>query len=378
MRLTSIEYIEHSGTDKAWSLGGLLLGSKNLIVGKNASGKTRTLNTISGLARQLTGPSQLPVTGAYECVFEHEDKTYRYSISYRDAEVELERLAINDKVMLDRGAGGIGEITALALKEESVKFQTPTSLLAVVARRDAIQHPYLEPLYQWAAGLRHFRFGTPLGQASYAVIVKDSVDLDDRDQDRVVGVFRRAVKEHGRAFIDALIEDLARVEYHVDDVGIAAPTSVIVQGPAEVVGLYVHEKDLSLVTDQFGMSQGMFRVLSLLIQVNYSALSRPGACIVIDDIGEGLDFDRSCRLLQLLREKADASNIQLIMSTNDRFVMNQVPLEEWSFLQRKGSAVSVRNIVNSKERFEEFKFTGLSNFSFLEMDFINTAQSELH
>ena len=140
----------------------------------------------------------------------------------------------------------------------------------------------------------------------------------------------------------------------------------------DLVGLNVQETALPGVTDQFSMSQGMFRVLSLLIHMNYCQLSNTGSTVLIDDIGEGLDFDRSCRLIELLREKALGSAIQLVMSTNDRFVMNQVPLDEWSVLQRDGGTVHVRNAGNSRDIFNSFKFTGLSNFSFLEMDFINT------
>ena len=140
----------------------------------------------------------------------------------------------------------------------------------------------------------------------------------------------------------------------------------------DLVGLNVQETALPGVTDQFSMSQGMFRVLSLLIHMNYCQLSNTGSTVLIDDIGEGLDFDRSCRLIELLREKALGSAIQLVMSTNDRFVMNQVPLDEWSVLQRDRGTVHVRNVGNSRDIFESFKFTGLSNFSFLEMDFINT------
>ena len=59
------------------------------------------------------------------------------------------------------------------------------------------------------------------------------------------------------------------------------------------------------------------------------------------------------------------------MATNDRFVMNQVPLEEWSVLLRSRTHVNVKNYNNSRDLFEEFKFTGLSNFSFLELDVVN-------
>jgi hypothetical protein len=120
----------------------------------------------------------------------------------------------------------------------------------------------------------------------------------------------------------------------------------------------------------------MFRALSIITQINYSQLAHRATCIVIDDIGEGLDFDRSCRLIELLRAKAQASSVQLIMATNDRFVMNKVPLEEWSVIQRQGAKVTVRNSQNSKAAFEDFKFTGLSNFDFFATDFINEPLSE--
>lgn len=63
------------------------------------------------------------------------------------------------------------------------------------------------------------------------------------------------------------------------------------------------------------------------------------------------------------------------MSTNDRFVMNSVPLEEWSVLRREGGKVTVHNYSNSRETFDDFKFTGLSNFSFLELDFLTPPEA---
>jgi len=43
-------------------------------------------------------------------------------------------------------------------------------------------------------------------------------------------------------------------------------------------------------------------------------------------------------------------------------------LEEWSIVQRSGSRVSIKNYKNSRQEFEDFRFTGLSNFNFFEMD----------
>jgi len=68
--------------------------------------------------------------------------------------------------------------------------------------------------------------------------------------------------------------------------------------------MYVREADLPGITDQHSMSQGMFRALSIIVQVNYSVLADTPSCILIDDIGEGLDFERSCDLIDVLMSKA--------------------------------------------------------------------------
>ena len=58
------------------------------------------------------------------------------------------------------------------------------------------------------------------------------------------------------------------------------------------------------------------------------------------------------------------------MSTNDRFVINRVPLEEWCLLRREGHHVRVFNYDNSKAAYERFKLTGLNNFDLLRTNYI--------
>ena len=52
--------------------------------------------------------------------------------------------------------------------------------------------------------------------------------------------------------------------------------------------------------------------------------------------------------------------------------MNAVPLEDWAVLHRKGGICKVYNYNNSREAFEEFKFTGLSNFDFFATNFLGS------
>ena len=58
MMLKSIKFRESMGRDTEWLLDDLTLSPSNLLVGKNATGKTRTLNVIHFLSTLFTGQRQ--------------------------------------------------------------------------------------------------------------------------------------------------------------------------------------------------------------------------------------------------------------------------------------------------------------------------------
>lgn len=373
MRLQSIKYTEWEGEPQEWTLEGISLGDINLLVGKNASGKTRILNVINALAQHLAGARAASMTGNYDAQFFENGKPLRYQIKFDNKQVVEESFSVGNKELLKRGQGGEGHIFAEELdKGIKIRFQTPPEDIAAVVRRDAIQHKFLEPLHTWGSSVRHYYFGSSLGKDHLALLIENADNkFDENNPNQIIAFYRKAEKELGDDFKQSVMHDMERVDYDIEEIGVSAPVSIRIESnlPGPLVGLYVKEKDLLGITDQHSMSQGMFRVLSILVHLNYFQMTKQPACILIDDIGEGLDFDRSCLLIDLLREKAKTSGVQLVLSTNDRFVMNRIPLEEWSVLQRCGSTVRVLNYENSRDLFEEFKFTGLSNFSFLEMDF---------
>lgn len=381
IRLKEVKYGERIGSKKEWTLDELTLNQVNLVVGKNATGKSRTLSAIFGLARILTAQPRFVVQhGSYDFLFDNDGTAIRYILEISDGAVTKEQYLIENKIVLSRGPGGDGEIQLHIpdIDPQMVRFSPPANDPAVLVKRDSILHPFLEPLHQWVEATRYYTFGTSLGKDYFAVLIKDGPEPDDRDFNQVIGIFRKAQKEFGDAFADAVRLDMDSMGYSIDSIEVVASESIKIQQAnmstqATVIG--IREEGLDRVIEQLEMSQGMFRALSILIQVNYSQMASRASCILIDDIGEGLDFERSTRLISVLRQKAAESNFQLIMTTNDRFVMNNVPLSEWTVLQRVGGVVKVRNHENSKELFDQFKFTGLSNFSFFEMDFINQEDS---
>lgn len=370
MRLKSIRYVEWQGTPQEWLLEKLAFGQRMLIVGKNSAGKSRSVRVTAALARNLIGALPPSASGAYVAAFDFNGKEYVYELKFQESEVIHELITIDGKVYLQRGAGGFGTILAEKFTGELMEFQVPPTSLAAVARRDTIQHSFIEPLFEWASSLRFYQFGG-LMPGSLAIFGATGQQVDDRDENAFTGIFQEGIKLFQQPFIDSIIADLAEIDYDVETINLAAPISVrFSPGGPQPVALSVKERALQGVTDQLGMSTGMFRVLALLIHVNFAQFKGSASSVLIDDIGEGLDFDRSVRLIELLRSKAKKYNFQLVMTTNDKFVMNHVPLDEWTVLHRSASVVHVRNQENSKRAFDEFKFTGLSNFSFFEMNAI--------
>ena len=59
MRLKSITYSQYEGRPEEWGIDDFSLKNINLIAGKNASGKTRTLNIIRGLGNLVSGDIKL-------------------------------------------------------------------------------------------------------------------------------------------------------------------------------------------------------------------------------------------------------------------------------------------------------------------------------
>ena len=371
MKLRRFDYSQFEDQPTEWKTVDCTFGDINLIVGRNATGKTKTLNVIRALAELFSEADELKWgEGKFDVEFQDDDSKVLYALEYTNRKIVNEQLIIDGTTFLSRGADGTGVIYFKQLKQE-VEFQTSDNRAAVFAKRDSIQHPFLDRLFQWGQGLLRFDFGTPLGRMEIEIRQQPDQDGDlnlDSDSKGIQGViekFRIGKRDYGTPFVDAIIADMARIEYELEEIGLAASpeVSVKIQNiPASHEMFYVKESDLNANTFQLHISQGMFRAFSVLIQINYSLLTNEPSCILIDDIGEGLDFARSSALVNLIIEKVKGTATQLIMTTNDRFIMNSVPLEYWIILERRGGQTIHHNYRNSKEMFEDFELTGLSNF----------------
>ena len=367
MFLRSLSYIRNTGTPSEWRIQGspiadepLHFGSINLVIGQNATGKSNTLSALRDLSDLVSGVRKIEnllyKTFDYDVVFENDGTPIRYRLVVEKGQVTDERLSVNGVERFNRKE----KLMFYEQQGENLAFETSPEELGVT-RIDSKQQSYMVPLYLWGRNLSHYEFGGSLGKnmivRDLAVAVNESIK--PRDTEKVSAFFAKALQLFAN-IKDVVINDMAEVGYKLIDIKSSPLKNIPING----YGIAVKEDGLEDYTDQQEMSQGMFRALSIIIQIEYSLLANMPSCILIDDIGEGLDYERSQKLINLIMKKASNNGLQVIMTSNDRFVMNNIPLQYWHVINRSGNRSVFYNMQNSKQVFDEFSYTGLNNFDF--------------
>lgn len=334
--------------------------------------QSELVNMLRGMGSTVAG------SVCYNLLFSNGEHSLRYELEYDEEAICLEKLYIEEELVLDRGGEGKGRI-----KYEStpgsifLDFEIQRDELACFAKRDRLQHSFIEWIHDWAVNLRRFDFSGELGKNSYAL--KSTFEAREVDfsltNTSLVPVVSIATNEYG-GFRDQVLQDMNEIGYSLENFGIIHFSERLAKSGQDRFAVFTTEEGLEKEVTQRDMSQGMFRAFSVLVQLNYYILRGQKGFVIIDDIGEGLDFARAKQLVQLLIRKASGAGFQLIMSTNDSFIMNAVDIRNWAVMQREGNKISLFNYENSREIFEDFKFTGLNNFDFYASEFFKSGFSE--
>ena len=341
-----------------WELTELSLNPTiNLLVAQNATGKSTTIKHIRQLSQILKGvdiASSFPIIG-YECVFQNDkNNILRYSIKTiltgkadEDSEAHFtEELHFDDKLVLTRHGK---EAKIYSMKQnEFTRISPPKNKLVIHVRRDTVEYPFFEDLMDWAQDTELFEFSriSPLQNKSI-----DNYNIGE--------LLSKLSSKQNKLIVD----DLNNIGYEIESI------KTMYFNEEHIISL--KEKGIENEVPQKRISQGLFRALSVLIFIDYYLQNNKVATVLIDDLCEGLDYERATKLGKLLVAKFENSNIQFICTTNDSFLMDVIPIKYWNILERESNVVKNFNYQNSQKAFDKFKMSGLSNFYLFTSNFLH-------
>ena len=346
MILSKFSYKQASG----WRLEELSLNHQNLIVGLNSVGKSRTVSAIGHVASFIKG--DMDAAGDFSCALLLENgNRLEYSFEVVGGQVLAEVLKKNGNPLIQR--------EQFSAKMYDNMVSPPESKLLIQVRRDTKLYPEIEEIIQWAEHTSLFVFSNittaPNSLSPYTI----------SDEPRLPVMFSKiSVDQRGQ-----LISYLRELGYNIDNI-------VEYERSSGAKSLHIFESGIKMPLRPFDLSNGMFRVFCVLLYMLYSSTLSEARCLVIDDMGEGLDYMRSTKLGKIMYEYCERYHIQLIATSNDCFLMDAVDLQHWNILQREGNRVYSINASNSPALFEKFQRTGLSNFDILSSNFLANNSSD--
>jgi len=333
------------------------LQNSNLMVGKNASGKSTVSNILVAFTR-LFLPSQAHQIGQRTIeLVNSKGKQFTYHYEGEIKGVVKESLYRDAQLLFDRDFSD-AKIYSEA-KRDFEQITPPANKPIIQVRRDAKDYPYLEELAQWAEGIHSIKFGNVNPAAFNKTESERGFNIED---------FNKALESLDLPDKETIITEFNSLGYDLKVIDIKK------LGDQNI--LFVKEAGLKYELRQESLSQGMFRSLALLIYLHYIINKKKAQLIIIDDLCEGLDFDRATNLGKLLFNKAKDKGIQFLATSNDFFLMNVVTIDIWNIIKRDTTKIKVYNYKNSKEKFDEFKFLGLNNFQLFASDYLEEKKND--
>lgn len=326
------------------------LQSVNLLVAKNASGKTRTIKALRRVTNfiQTSGPSKRKLSFEANLEFKDEnllDWRMSYSFRVKGGVVEKEELIVNKDTLIKR--------TASVAMYKSTKINPPSDKLVIHVRRDKDLFPEIEHLVTWAEG----------------VTCVTCSDINPYTILEAVSFFNPYSFSD---LVDALsVSEKKDVLKHAKELGYNIMQIRTVEATQGVKIVQLKEAYVPVEMDDMQLSNGMLRTLYILCFMAVIKRKTSLSMLLIDDLGEGLDYKRSIDLGTLVFNDCKKNNIQLITSSNDAFLMDAVDINYWHILRRNRNKISVINKCRNAELFRDFRMTGLSNFDLFSSDFID-------
>lgn len=351
MQLTQVEYVEHPESSSPWTIQ-VSFNEFTVVVGKNATGKTRLLSILASTASEFIGLKALS-HGYKTLTFKRDDgRPLVYKCNTDNMSVVSEEIISDGKQVLKR-LGDSGTILD-EISGQMSEYSPPIDKLTAHVRRDKRQYPYLEEIFEWCENYHTIRFAA----AAVHTLPGAPIQGPIRNLAHTAQLLEDEV--YGEQIQESVKEDMSRLKYEIEKIDVGMQSAAVPFSPVKMFS--IQEKGFSDPFKEIELSSGMYSTFCTLTILNYLIARQRQAVLAIDDIGEGLDFERSKLLIDLILEKVSGTGIQMITTSNNSHLLNGVDVRHWKILDREIGTVTCHDYSSNQLEFDEFMMTGLNNF----------------
>jgi PHD/YefM family antitoxin component YafN of YafNO toxin-antitoxin module len=240
MILTKLSYRENIGNDSFWEVNSLNFGMLNLIIGLNATGKTRLVNVISNLAKMLSKKIPVSKMGNWNLEFQKNQKEkYKYKLEIIEGRVQFEEIKQGNRVLLRR-ENEEGIIYSY-LREKKIKIHPPKAELTLHVRRDVKEFPFLEDLFEWSNNFVGYQF---TGTISNEVLIPSNETKKELLESLGATPYLLKSALNDDEIVNSIINDFSSIGYPINKIDIKPTLIPGIPSPA----LIVDDADYTVIT----------------------------------------------------------------------------------------------------------------------------------
>lgn len=346
-----------------WKIEGLCFSQFTMITGLNTAGKSRTCNVIRNTIKKFAKPMKTLQLGRHDIQFRtSEATTYRSTLDIIQdnslkaviKEEQLYEVKPNHMMLFNRE-----KIYDYRKPVEGAydDYSPPDDSLTFHSRRDKLSYPYLEEIIAASSKFHFLDIGDSQVLIAMARMTSEQLPLEIMSA-LTPQLFKQFVTEKEKE--KKIIEEINEMGFPVEDILLKG----VIVGNEQLPMIFFKEKGVNTPYALTETSTGMAKIVFIILCLN---LIEEGSCVLMDNVGDGLDYKRSQELLRIIEEKS--KSMQIIVSTNNENLLNQTNILNWNILLRNGSSVQAFNYNNSKDKLLKFVDSGLSNYEYFKDEY---------
>ncbi|MBD2133030.1 MAG: AAA family ATPase [Sphaerospermopsis kisseleviana] len=347
MKINQLSYYDR---ELEWQLEPITFSDLTLLVGISGVGKTQILQSIIALQNIANGKSlngvkwkiYFTANNGIEYYWSGEFETQQISLTLLDDEENKENkfriisevLLANDKKIIQRDHQEI-KFHDLTLPKLS-PFQSAVAILSEEEDISPVQDSFNSIIYSdQSISINTFHF------IKYAPLTKkySSLNLDDLQESNLPTQIKLALAyNHFPEVFNQIKDNFRDIFVQVEDIKLEPDQDEdLPKVIAEYPLVNIQEKGVNRWINQHQISSGMMRTL---MHISELYLSAEGTVILIDEFENSLGVNCIDILTELILENR---NLQFIITSHHPYIINNIGMEHWKIITRKGGVVTARD-----------------------------------